>query len=452
MIDWRITAFIESCSEGDLQTFNLLIPDIRKNIGINAPDSNGTTAIAAAIKNSQLEIIERLLDENNINLSDCTDINGKAAIDYFLSGNCWNLTRKLMDTINIDESVNSKLANAALRYAYNRDRNKYKLILKFIKQNSHANHDLIAKILYTGKKLYISEILKHFQGNLENNIRKKEFNTQAITAALANGVISIASPFFKLFEEDFINSLEQAKLLCINSDNISNKKLIKYIFNDMLNHELNEETFDRALPHVNVNYQNNNEYTLLMGIFSAEGLDTPSTTKTRAKFSKRIHRLNSLIKINNLDVNSKNKRGESALYLVQIKHASELEEEERTASELMLTTFNKKIKGILNQNQEEWQALISSDLRILMILSMAKTTPIVDFNCSKSNLIIESIKLQRLDIILFLILKSNIRIDESTILSVSELLLNIRLRTQLETIWSRRFTASLQTQLGVSNA
>ena len=452
MIDWRITAFIESCSEGDLQTFNLLIPDIRKNIGINAPDSNGTTAIAAAIKNGQLEIIERLLDENNINLSDCTDINGKAAIDYFLSGNCWNLTRKLMDTINIDESVNSKLANAALRYAYNRDRNKYKLILKFIKQNSHANHDLIAKILYTGKKLYISEILKHFQGNLENNIRKKEFNTQAITAALANGVISIASPFFKLFEEDFINSLEQAKLLCINSDNISNKKLIKYIFNDMLNHELNEETFDRALPHVNVNYQNNNEYTLLMGIFSAEGLDTPSTTKTRAKFSKRIHRLNSLIKINKLDVNSKNKRGESALDLVQIKHASELEEEERTASELMLTTFNKKIKGILNQNQEEWQALISSDLRILMILSMAKTTPIVDFNCSKSNLIIESIKLQRLDIILFLILKSNIRIDESTILSVSELLLNIRLRTQLETIWSRRFTASLQTQLGVSNA
>ena len=212
MTDWRIKAFINSCSEGDLMAYILLIPQIRNTFGINIQDLNGTTPIAAAIKSNQTPTIRKLLKEDNVYLQH-PDLNGKTAMDYFLTGNCWEMTRSLMEIAKIDESCNLKLNNAILNYAYSRERYKFKLILQFTRKNCYSNHNLINKILYTGRKFYINKLFKHFQENMTDNIKTEEFNTQAITVALSNGVISIANPLFRIFEEKFIDSLEYAKEL-----------------------------------------------------------------------------------------------------------------------------------------------------------------------------------------------------------------------------------------------
>ena len=106
------------------------------------------------------------------------------------------MTRSLMEIAKIDESCNLKLNNVILNYAYSRERYKFKLILQFTKKNCFSNHNLINKILYTGRKFYINELrkfyinelFKHFQENMTDNIKTEEFNTQAITVALSNRV------------------------------------------------------------------------------------------------------------------------------------------------------------------------------------------------------------------------------------------------------------------------
>ena len=142
MTDWRIKAFINSCSEGDLMAYILLIPQIRNTFGINIQDLNGTTPIAAAIKSNQTPTIRKLLKEDNVYLQH-PDLNGKTAMDYFLTGNCWEMTRGLMEITKIDESCNLKLNNAILNYAYSKERYKFKLILQFTRKNCYSNHNLI---------------------------------------------------------------------------------------------------------------------------------------------------------------------------------------------------------------------------------------------------------------------------------------------------------------------
>ena len=128
-----------------------------------------------------------------------------------------------MEIAEIDESCNLKLNNAILNYAYSRERYKFKLILQFTRKNCYSNHNLINKILYTGRRFYINELFKHFQENMTNNIKTQEFNTQAITVALSNGVISIAKPLFRIFEDKFIDSLEYAKELGLHPRNLAKR-------------------------------------------------------------------------------------------------------------------------------------------------------------------------------------------------------------------------------------
>ena len=317
MTDWRIKAFINSCSEGDLMAYDLLIPQIRNTFGINIQDSNGTTPIAAAIKSNQTTIIRKLLKEDNVYLQH-PDLNGKTAMDYFLTGNCWEMTRSLMEIAKIDESCNLKLNNAILNYAYSRERYKFKLILQFTRKNCYSNHNLINKILYTGRKFYINELFKHFQENMTDNIKTEEFNTQAITVALSNGVISIANPLFRIFEEKFIDSLEYAKELGLHPRSLSGRRIMKYIQDDLTSSDIREQTFDRTLPHVDVNFQDYNGNTLLMKLIKNDKLGEPSS-RPDTQLSRKLLRIKSLTNIDQLEINLLKKDGESIIDLKKFK-------------------------------------------------------------------------------------------------------------------------------------
>ena len=351
MTDWRIKAFINSCSEGDLMAYNLLIPQIRNTFGINIQDSNGTTPIAAAIKSNQTTIIRKLLKEDNVYLQH-PDLNGKTAMDYFLTGNCWEMTRSLMEITKIDESCNLKLNNAILNYAYSRERYKFKLILQFTRKNCYSNHNLINKILYTGRKFYINELFKHFQENMTDNIKTEEFNTQAITVALSNGVISIANPLFRIFEEKFIDSLEHAKELGLHPRSLSGRRIMKYIQDDLTSSDIREQTFDRTLPHVDVNFQDYNGNTLLMKLIKNDKLEEHSS-RSDTQLSRKLLRVKSLTNIDQLEINLLNKDGESIIDLINLRNASELNEEEKIASELILIPFDTNIRGIIDKNNED---------------------------------------------------------------------------------------------------
>ena len=447
MTDWRIKAFINSCSEGDLMAYNLLIPQIRNTFGINIQDSNGTTPIAAAIKSNQTTIIRKLLKEDNVYLQH-PDLNGKTAMDYFLTGNCWEMTRSLMEITKIDESCNLKLNNAILNYAYSRERYKFKLILQFTKKNCFSNHDLINKILYTGRKFYINELFKHFQNNMTDNIKTKEFNTQAITVALSNGVISIANPLFRIFEDKFIDSLECAKKLGLHPRNLSGRKIMKYIQDDLTSSDIQDQTFDRILPHVDVNFQDYNGNTLLMKLIKNDKLGEPSS-RPDTHLSKKLFRIKSLTNVDQLELNLLNKDGESIIDLINLRNVSELNEEEKIASELILIPFNINIRGILDKNNEDWQALTSPDLNLLTQLNKMRTTPVIDFNCSRFNLLIRAVNQGRIDIIIFLLYNTNFRASRTDIGTLKGMLENGEEKTNVEEIWSKRLINSLQCKVNL---
>ena len=446
MTDWRVKAFIISCSEGDLLTYNLLIPQIRNTFGINIQDSNGTTPIAAAIKSNQITIIRKLLKEDNLFLHH-PDLNGKTALDYFLTGNCWEITRSLMEITEIDESCNLKLNNAILNYAYSRERYKFKLILQFTRKNCFSNHNLINKILYTGRRFYINELFKHFQENMTNNIITQEFNTQAITVALSNGIISIAKPLFRIFEDKFIDSLETAKELGLHPKNLSGRKIMKYIQDDLSSGGIREQTFDRTLPHVDINFQDQNGNTLLMKLIKNDKLGEPSSRPDQ--LSRKLTRIKSLTNIDQLKINLLNKEGESIIDFINLRDASELNEKEKIASELILIPFDTNIRGILDKNDEDWQALASPDLNLLRHFNRVKTMPIVDFNCSRSNLIIKAVDKARVDIIMFLLYNTNFRVSGTDILTIKSMLENREIMSNIEENWSKRLINSLQCKVNL---
>ena len=447
MTDWRIKAFINSCSEGDLMAYDLLIPQIRNTFGINIQDSNGTTPIAAAIKSNQTTIIRKLLKEDNVYLQH-PDLNGKTAMDYFLTGNCWEMTRSLMEIAKIDESCNLKLNNAILNNAYSRERYKFKLILQFTRKNCFSNHNLINKILYTGRKFYINELFKHFQKNMTDNIKTEEFNTQAITVALSNGVISIANPLFRIFEDKFIDSLECAKELGLHPRNLSGRKIMKYIQDDLTSSDIQDQTFDRILPHVDVNFQDYNGNTLLMKLIKNDRLEEPSS-RPDTQLSKKLLRIKSLTNIDQLELNLLNKDGESIIDLINLRNASELNEEEKIASELILIPFDINIRGILDKNNEDWQALTSPDLNLLSQLNKMRTTPVIDFNCSRFNLLIRAANQGRVDIIIFLLYNTNFRASRTDIGTLKGMLKNGEEKTNVEEIWSKRLINSLQCKVNL---
>ena len=75
--------------------------------------------------------------------------------------------------------------------------------------------------------------------------------------------------------------------------------------------------------------------------------------------------------------------------------------------------------------------------------------PIVDFNCSRSNLIIKAVDKARVDIIMFLLYNTNFRVSGSDILTIKGMLENREIMSNIEENWSKRLINSLQCKVNL---
>ena len=196
---------------------------------------------------------------------------------------------------------------------------------------------------------------------------------------------------------------------------------MKYIQDDLTSSDIREQTFDRTLPHVDVNFQDYNGNTLLMKLIKNDKLGEPSS-RPDTQLSRKLLRIKSLTNIDQLEINLLNKDGESIIDLINLRNASELNEEEKIASELISIPFDTNIRGILDKNNEDWQALASPDLKLLSQLNKVRTMPIIDFNCSRSNLLIKAVNQGRVDIIIFLLYNTNFRASRTDIQTIKSML------------------------------
>ena len=138
-----------------------------------------------------------------------------------------------------------------------------------------------------------------------------------------------------------------------------------------------------------------------MKLIKNDKLGEPSSRPNQ--LSRKLLRIKSLTNIDQLRINLLNKDAESIIDFINLRNASALNEKEKVASELILIPFDTNIRGILDKNDEDWQALASPDLNLLRHLNKVKTMPIIDFNCSRSNLLIKAVNKARVDIIIFLL-------------------------------------------------
>ena len=264
---------------------------------------------------------------------------------------------------------------------------------------------------------------------------------------MSNGVISIAKPLFRIFEDKFIDSLEYAKELGLHPRNLSGRRIMKYIQDDLSSGDIREQTFDRTLPHVDINFQDQNGNTLLMKLIKNDKLGEPSSRPDQ--LSRKLLRIKSLTNIDQLRINLLNKDAELIIDFINLRNASELNEKEKVASELILIPFDTNIRGILDKNDEDWQALASPDLNLLRHLNKVKTMPIIDFNCSRSNLLIKAVNKARVDIIIFLLYNTNFRASGADIQTIKGMLENREMKSNIEENSSKRLINSLQCKVNL---